>query len=254
MFNKIIGLLLAFFTGLLIWVLVNQIEITEDKPKLQATHEVSVPDFAAIENVAQKKQAFVEFLLPAIREANDAIMLEREFLLGLNLKKLAQKDLARLQALAEKYQEDFLTQDLEKTYRNLLIKVDEIPASLALAQAANESAWGTSRFARQGCNFYGQWCFSEGCGLVPLARGAGKTHEVRVFKSAKESVAAYMLNLNSFHTYKDLRALRVMLRSQGKDLSGIALAEGLLDYSERREAYIKELQQMIRFNKFNAFD
>jgi len=100
--------------------------------------------------------------------------------------------------------------------------VDTIPPSLALAQAANESAWGTSRFARQAHNYYGQWCFEKGCGIVPDRRDANKSHEVAAFDSPRESVARYLHNLNSNSAYKSLRDIRSRLKAANKPVTGIA--------------------------------
>lgn len=135
----------------------------------------------------------------------------------------------------------------------LLEHMDLIPAALVLAQAANESAWGTSRFALQANNYFGQWCFSKGCGVVPKQRNDGATHEVARFKSADASVAAYFLNINRNQSYKGLRVIRAKLRKDQKELDAIKLAEGLQHYSSRGDAYIEELQAMIRYNKLQQY-
>lgn len=225
------------------------------KSASQPKHPVELPDFASILDVNEKKQAFVDFLLPAITQANQAIMQERQFLISIKPKALTSAQRKQLEALAEKYQQPRKTgQTKTQWVAALLKKVDKIPPSLALAQAANESAWGTSRFAVEGMNFYGQWCFSVGCGLVPNSRPAGKTYEVRLFENPQQSVEAYMLNLNAFHTYQDLRKIRLKLQEANQQVSGEALAEGLLAYSQRREEYIKEIQAMIRFNQWQEYD
>jgi Bax protein len=123
-----------------------------------------------------------------------------------------------------------------------------------MAQSANESAWGTSRFARKGNNFFGQWCFRKGCGLVPKQRDANKTHEVAAFDSPEESVKMYIRNLNSNSAYKSLRDLRAKLRRANKPVTGHALAAGLKHYSERGLEYVKELREMISFNKLARYD
>lgn len=221
----------------------------------QTVEKISLPDFASIHDVNEKKQAFIDFLLPSIHQANDSILKERAFLESLDFKNLTKKQRQQVEDLAEKYQQ---TRKTTQTYTQwkqaLLKKVDIIPPSLALAQAANESAWGTSRFATEGLNFYGQWCFSVGCGLVPDRRPDGKKYEVRLFESPSQSVQAYMLNLNAFHTYRDLRQKRLDLRNKNQNLMGERLAEGLLAYSQRREEYIKEIQAMIRFNDWHRID
>jgi Bax protein len=129
-----------------------------------------------------------------------------------------------------------------------------VPPSLALSQAANESAWGTSRFARSGHNYFGQWCFTTGCGVVPRHRTAGKQHEVAVFASPAAAVASYLHNLNSHPAYQRLREIRLQQRQQHQVVSGLALAAGLEKYSERGEDYIRELRAMIRHNRLSQYD
>lgn len=117
-----------------------------------------------------------------------------------------------------------------------------------MIQAANESAWGQSRFAQQGNNLFGQWCFSEGCGLVPSQRGSDADHEVRTFDSINDSVASYLHNLNTSHAYADLRDIRADLRANNQPFDALMLAEGLSQYSTRGEEYVEEIQMMIRSN------
>lgn len=218
-------------------------------------HQGLLPDFDRITDVTQKKDAFIEFLLPMIQQANNAIAKERRFLIELELARLSNVQQQKLQALAMKYQEPLNAhQTLSDGYQALLKKVDQIPAGLALAQAANESAWGSSRFAREGLNFYGHWCFSAGCGLVPHQRPEGETYEVRRFNTVADSVAAYMLNLNAFNAYAPMRELRWVMRQNQQPLDSQALAEGLLAYSTKRSVYIEELQAMIRFNQLDQWD
>ena len=123
-----------------------------------------------------------------------------------------------------------------------------IPNSLALVQAANESAWGTSRFARDANNYFGQWCFTRGCGLIPANRIEGAHHEVQRFSSPKESVASYLNNLNTHNAYAQLRSIRSNAVKNGEPITGYLLAAGLGKYSERGEAYIEEIRTMIRVN------
>jgi Bax protein len=116
-------------------------------------------------------------------------------------------------------------------------------------QAANESAWGRSRFARQGNNYFGQWCYRKGCGIVPARRVPGATHEVRRFASVAESVRAYMNNINRSSAYADFRNIRRSLRVQSKPLDAERLAYGLKSYSERGMAYVHVIRSMIRSNR-----
>jgi len=126
--------------------------------------------------------------------------------------------------------------------------------SLALAQAANESAWGTSRFAREGNNYFGQWCFEPGCGLVPENRASGKTHEVARFSSPAESVKAYIENLNSNSAYEALRSQRAKQGESSSPIGGMALSNGLLNYSERGQDYVHDIQGLIQNNQLEKYD
>jgi Bax protein len=131
----------------------------------------------------------------------------------------------------------------------LLRRVDVVPETLVLVQAANESGWGTSRFALEGLNFFGQWCFRRGCGIVPENRPDGMNHEVRIFKSVNASIRSYLRNINTHAAYLELRLLREQRRAEGKDIRALDLTPGLLSYSERGEDYIDELNAMIRVNR-----
>ncbi|MEY3016873.1 MAG: hypothetical protein RL336_8, partial [Pseudomonadota bacterium] len=133
-------------------------------------------------------------------------------------------------------------------------RVDSVPPSLALAQAANESAYGTSRFAVEANNLYGQWCFRPGCGLVPNARLDEANHEVRKFATPVASVRSYMYNLNTNRAYAALRQVRSNLRHQNKTPTGLAMVETLMHYSSRGQDYVNELAAMIRHNKLSEFD
>ena len=130
-----------------------------------------------------------------------------------------------------------------------LLRVNVVPRSLALIQAAKESGWGTSKFARLANNLFGQQCFVKGCGIVPTARAAGRKHEVERFVTVQDAVAGYAYNLNSHPRYAELRRIREKLARTDQPITGVALADGLLAYSERGAAYVAEIQSMIRQNK-----
>ena len=206
------------------------------------THAADRPNFASYKDVKQKKTAFFSYMYDFVEIENKKILAEQN---TLNTKARTSSELKRL---CEKYSKNCNTIDDAK-FAELKKRIDIVPPSLALAQSANESAWGTSRFALKGYNYFGQWCYSKGCGLVPSQRNSGASHEVRKFKSGQESVRAYMFNLNTGRAYKDLRQKRADDRAKGVKPSGMALAEGLINYSERREHYVKELQSMISYNK-----
>ena len=223
----------------------------------------NVPDFSAMTDVKRKKQAFFQFINQWVHLENKKIMDDRQRLQQLltNVDGLHNEDRQFIRKMAKQYREtvsdkrsDLNSEQLQLLLSSLFKKVDVIPASLALAQSANESAWGTSRFAIRAHNYFGQWCFSAGCGLVPKQRSAGKTHEVAKFKHPQQSVISYMRNLNRNNAYQQLRTIRASLRNNKKPISGVALAKGLEKYSERGEAYVEEIQSMIRFNKLSRYD
>lgn len=214
-----------------------------------------LPNFAAITDVREKKSQFFNYLQPMDDKENARILEVRTKVVALKTKsKLSKDDKAFLAQLAKKYKLKGVTEWQPKTFDKLLTRLDVVPVSLTLAQAANESAWGTSRFAREANNLFGQWCFTPGCGVVPKSRDVGKSHEVAKFKNVQASVNAYIYNLNSSNAYAELRAIRKDLRASGKPISGQQLAKGLEKYSERGHEYVEEIQSMIRVNKLSTFD
>jgi Bax protein len=216
-----------------------------------------LPDFAAIQDTATKKREFFNYMLPMIRESNDKIREERRQLLriadmiktGTNIDS---SDLDFVGGLQVRYRVRHQG-DLSATVDALLIRVDVVPASLVLAQAANESGWGTSRFARQANNMFGVWCFTKGCGLTPLARAEGLTHEVARYDSVQDSIDAYIRTLNTNSAYVELRDIRANSREMAEHFTGHELAEGLLRYSERGKDYVEEIKMMIRVNDLHRY-
>lgn len=214
---------------------------------------VKLPNFAAIRDTDTKKQVFFDFLQPYVDAKNSEVRIQRQHLLGLIEKMRAGyvlniDEMIFLRDLSRQY--EVPTDDLQdQTFLQLLQRrVDVIPPSLVLAQAANESAWGTSRFAREGYNFFGQWCYEKGCGLVPDRRRPSDSHEVKSFASIEDAVHAYFQNLNTFPSYQGLRRIRQDLRDKARPIDGLSLSEGLRSYSERGDAYIDELRRMIEYN------
>lgn len=214
----------------------------------------TAPDFSQYEAGPERKQAFFSYFLPIVQQVNQDILATRNELLDL-------RDKSSLSSSQESYvrevAEAFGLTGFEFTdadWATLLRRVDVVPPSLALAQAANESAWGTSRFAVEGNNYFGQWCFQPGCGIVPARRDSGKTHEVAEYRSPEVSVENYVRNLNQHNAYRQLREIRARLRRSEEPISGVALAGGLSKYSERGQDYIDELRQMIRFNELGEYD
>ncbi len=214
------------------------------------------PNFSAYTNTKEKKRMFLTYFGDIVDKQNQILNKKRAKLLNI------EQDVVQGLALSTQ-EKDFLNtlaQDfsvkpslsLEEKIARLRLKVNGIPPALVLAQAANESAWGTSRFAKQGNNFFGQWCFRKGCGLVPVGRNEGSQHEVRKFATPAESVAAYFKNINTHRAYRHLRKKRETLSQTKQKITGTALASGLIHYSERGEHYVDELRGIIRFNKLET--
>jgi Bax protein len=225
-----------------------------DIPRLDSSTK-PVPNFAGFSNVIEKKRAFFAYLQPEIQRQNEIILKEREMVLALQKVMLQQQNFNQHQQevfnnLIKKYQ---FTGDkilsLEQTFKMLIRRVDTIPVALVLVQAANESGWGASRFAQEGYNFFGLWCFKKGCGFVPKQRNDNAVHEVAKFRDLSHAVMTYTRNLNRHYAYKDLRMIRQNLRQADKPVSAKALAAGLSSYSERGQAYIDELLSMLRVNR-----
>lgn len=214
------------------------------------------PDFTVYEDIEERKDVFFGYFLPLVELRNEEILELRAELQQLygRVGSLSGRQQSRVEQVAADYGvEDFNIAE-EADWKTLIRRVDVVPPSLALAQAANESAWGTSRFAREGNNYYGHWCFVAGCGLIPDSRLEGANHEVAAFDSALHSVQRYIRNLNSHEAYTQLRLKREQLRDSGRPITGLELAEGLGRYSERGDAYIEELRAMIRFNNLDELD
>lgn len=214
----------------------------------------SLPEFSRIRDVEERKRSFFSFLRPIIVSENTRVAKDREKLLELYEKDrsgqvISWAEMKWLEGLLVKYEIQGLDIGELSHWDNLLRRVDIIPVDLALVQAAKESGWGTSRFARQGNNLFGEWCFEPGCGIVPEAREPGATHEVAKFASVRNSVRSYMHNLNTFSAYRRFRRLRFKQRLAGKEPDGFALIDGLPQYSERKEAYLEEIRVMFRVNR-----
>lgn len=215
-----------------------------------------VPDFTDYEAGTERKEAFFGYFLPIIQEENAKIAEVRKELVAWHSDQdsIGWWDEGTIEDIAADYRMDDFDVTDQAAWDELLSRVDIVPPSLALSQAANESAWGTSRFATKGNNYFGQWCFEKGCGLVPNSRDSGKTHEVADFDSPQQSVERYMQNLNQHPAYAPLRKVRTTLRANGQPVTGYALAAGLGKYSERGVEYIEELRAMMRHNELAKHD
>ncbi len=218
--------------------------------------------------VAQKKEIFYRFMLPLVLHANDMILDRRERLRRMaaavnNEEAPADEDLAWLREAAPLLRimnsEAAATlgdssAEVLSVIEQALYKLDIIPAGLALGQAAYESGYGTSRFAVQGNALYGQWTFG-GEGLVPEQQRSNLgDHRIAAFDWPFDSVRGYFINLSSHPAYEELRRLRAELRAAGKPLTSLALADGLISYSERGQEYVDTLKGIIRVNRLDIAD
>ncbi len=227
--------------------------VEEVKVVEQPLHQVELPDFAAIYDIPTKKRMFFEYIRPAVDAKNTELAQQRAQLefwheqvsLGLGLTEAEQ---ISLQPFIKAYRINQNSSTLQQL-NDLLMRVDIIPTSLVLVQAANESAWGTSRFAKIGLNFFGIWCYRQGCGMVPGGRNTGAKHEVAAFQSVDSAVAGYFNNINKHNAYHVFRTIRSELRAQDQPLSAEILATGLLPYSERGAHYVLDITNMLRHNQ-----
>ncbi len=201
-------------------------------------------DMLNVKDVNDKKKRFFDFMRPIINQENAKVLKLRKKLLQAKEQNDSKKFVAQVaKAYSVKWDTD------KKDWNKLLERVDAIALELSLAQSADESAWGQSRFAKQGNNFFGQWCYTKGCGIVPFQRSRGSSYEVASFDSVNHSVRSYIKNINTGKVYLRLRKIRRENRTAGKQPDAIAQASGLIKYSQRREAYVKEIRSMIRVNK-----
>jgi len=201
-----------------------------------------------IENSKKRKEFFIQIVLPLILKENNNIKLDRKRLFTIinksNNTKLEKK------WLEKKYKQYGIS---SKDLSVLKIRMDEIPVSLAIAQAAKETGWGTSRFAQEGNALFGQWTWS-GEGLKPKDSDKDQGHKVMKFNVLQASVRAYQRNLNTHSSYKNFRKARAKLRDQGKDLDSLILAEYLDSYAETGEKYVQVLRKIISQNNLKDFD
>ena len=201
-----------------------------------------------IENTKQRKEFFIQIVLPLILQENNNIRLDRKRLFSI-INKSNNTDLEK-KWLKKKYKQYGVpSSDLS----TLKIRMDEIPVSLAIAQAAKETGWGTSRFAQEGNALFGQWTWS-GEGLKPKDADASEGHKVMRFNVLQASVRAYQRNLNTHSSYRNLRKARAELRDRGKSLDSLILVKYLNEYAETGEKYVEVLTQIIKQNNLKDFD
>ena len=205
-------------------------------------------DLDALESTQLKKETFIKIVLPLVVAENERILADREKLKILSDKKFTtdpEKQWIRQKLLEYKVKKGDL--------KELLVRMDIIPTSIALAQAAKESGWGTSRFALEGNAIFGQWTWS-GQGIAPLDRASNKNHKILKFPILRASVKAYKNNLNTHKSYTKFREKRFNLREKNKKISGLELTETLNNYAQTGSEYTKILNQIIRQNRLSDFE
>ena len=209
-------------------------------------------DLSDVRETTERKALFFKSILPLVLQVNESLLADRKRLLALqdrirDNKKIDAVNRLWLAMMSDRY--GVSRDDVPA----MLERVDIIPPSMAIAQAAAESGWGTSRFTREGNALFGQWTYAKG-NLVPGQRDDGKEHMIRQFDSLIDSVRGYARNLNTHRAYREYRNLRAEMREQGKPLDGRALVGMLHRYSERGVDYVNEIRALISFNKLNRFD
>ncbi|MBA54932.1 MAG: glucosaminidase [Pseudomonadales bacterium] len=222
---------------------------------------LNIPDrwrtqYAGELSTADKKRYFFFMLAPMVLRANETIARQRAFIEGMRqVKTWSAEDLQQLEGIAREYRVAApVSYSDAKAFSSLLERVDVVPASLAMAQAAIESGWGTSRFASEGNALFGQWTWGEDAIVPERVRTELGNYGIKAFRTPFESITAYMHNLNTHQAYAELRQLRARARKDNQAVSGTALAAGLMKYSERGEAYVKELRALIRVNQLREVD
>ena len=201
-----------------------------------------------IESTKKRKEFFIQIVLPLILKENNNIKIDRKRLFSI-INKSNNSSLEK-KWLDKKYKQYGIP---SKDLSILKIRIDEIPVSLALAQAAKETGWGTSRFAQEGNALFGQWTWS-GEGLKPKDADKSQGHKVMRFNVLQASVRAYQRNLNTHSSYKEFRQARAQLRDQSKPLDSLVLVEYLDEYAETGDEYVVVLQKIIKQNNLKDFD
>jgi len=205
-------------------------------------------DLNALGNTKKKRELFIKIVLPLILHENNKITEDRKKLfkiLGKNFNTAGER--VWLKRRFKEYKID--DGDLSK----LKMRMDIIPVSLALAQAANESGWGTSRFALEGNALFGQWTWSKK-GITPKNKDPNKSHKVLQFQVLKASVRAYKNNLNTHNAYKEFREARAKLRQEDKKIIGLELSKYIKNYASIGEKYVEIIDDIIERNSLTDFD
>jgi Bax protein len=215
---------------------------------------VNMPrDIRKIKTPTNRKLVFFKTILPLVLETNKYILRDRKRLLRIKseiieLGKASVVDRLWLAALSDSYNVN------PDNVSEILRRVDIIPPSIALAQAAEESGWGTSRFVLEGNALFGQYTFDTEYSLVPMDREKGKEHSIRAFSSLLDAVRSYAHNLNTHNAYKKFRRVRQDLRRKGHEITGNRLVGTLTSYSERGGKYVLTIRSIMNLNRLEKLD
>lgn len=227
------------------WPIDNKAQIPKE------TLLVLPQDLQQIKDIKLRKSLFIRIMLPIIHAELTNVQIMRETIRA-KLNRTGENAVGHqwFNKLLKEYnvkEKSFIAQRKE-----LLSRIDELPTTLILAQAAIESGWGTSRFAVEGNSLFGQWTFNQNGGITPEKRAAGKSHQVKAFDSLQESVRSYLKNINRNRAYRELREKRKLMRENDQILDAFLLAEGLHRYSEKGKAYVVSINQILNSSEFKA--
>jgi len=211
-------------------------------------------DYYKIKSVKESKEYFFNYLYEQIKNENKNILAQRAFVKNLLSSNLLSIDLnspqfLHLLELKKKYRvKKLFSQD------EYLKKIDVVPPSMALAQAAVESGWGKSRFIKEANNIFGHWTYNPKIGMLPEQRDEGATHFIRIFKSLQDSISAYMLNLNRNRAYKEFQDKRLEERAKHVNPNGLILSQTMMNYSGIGHDYLSILKNVIERNNLQEYD
>ena len=220
-----------------------------DGQKVKPIYLTKLPkDLKTLGDTKKKRELFIRIVLPLILKENEKIIEDRKKLFKILSKSF--NTIGERVWLKRRFKEYKID---DRDLAQLKMRMDIVPVSIALAQAANESGWGTSRFALEGNALFGQWTWSKK-GISPADQDPNKTHKVLQFQILKASVKAYKNNLNTHNAYKEFRETRAKLREKGKQITGLDLTKYLVKYAAIGEKYVEILEAIIRNNSLTDFD
>ena len=230
----------------------NQVQSNKFNKVIEENKKINVKNDFSNYTVAERKKYFIANIFPILHKANQDILIKRNIFFEIE-KKIQNNNLNVLEAaILKKLFNEFKVKNND--LNELKKRIDIVPASLGIAQAAIESGWGTSRFAVEGNAYFGQKVIGKKANGIKPTDSENPLIKVRSFKNLNDSVKAYINNLNTHFAYKDFRKSRYELRSFGKTLEGRILANQLIKYSEIGNDYIENIQKIIKKNNLSKFD